>query len=58
MNKELTALQWVETYCHIAEEIGERFHGDGYFDLDEDERLEIIDFAEGILHSAGFTKGE
>jgi len=55
---ELTAEIWVETYCHIAEEIGARYHGDGYHDLNEDERLELIDFAEGILHSAGFTKGE
>ena len=60
MSKEiiLPAEIWVETYCHIAEEIGARYHGDGYFDLNEDERLELIDFAEGILHSAGFTKGD
>ena len=65
MSKEiiLPAEIWVETYCHIAEEIGARFYpeeddGDGYLDLDEDERLELIDFAEGILYSAGFIKGE
>ena len=58
MSKELTVSEWVEAYCHIAEEIAARYHGDGYSDFDEDERLELIDFAEGILHSAGFTKGD
>ena len=55
MSKELTVSEWVEAYCHIAEEIGAR---EGWANFDEDERLELIDFAEGILHSAGFTKGE
>lgn len=58
MSKQLTVSEWVEAYCHIAHEIGVRYHGDGYCDLDEDERLELIDFAEDILHGAGFTKGD
>jgi hypothetical protein len=55
MIKELTVSQWVEAYCHIAEELGER---EGYAHFDEDERLELLDFAESILISAGFTKGD
>ena len=47
----LTASQWVETYIHIAQEIGERYHN--VQDFESDEWVELCNFAEDIMHSAG-----
>jgi hypothetical protein len=52
----LTAPQSVETYTEMAESIGERYHGEGIEDFTSEEWLELCDFAEDLLYSAGIKK--
>jgi hypothetical protein len=49
----LTSPQWIETYTHIAQEIGARYHC--VEDFESDEWVELCNFAEEIMHSAGIN---
>ena len=51
----LTKTEWVETYIHIAQEIGDRYHC--IEDFQSDEWVELCNFAEEIMHSAGINMG-
>lgn len=52
----LTKSEWVETYIHIAQEIGERYHC--IADFQSDEWVDLCNFAEEIMHSAGINMGD
>jgi hypothetical protein len=50
----LTTPQWIETYTHIAQEIGERYHCTE--DFESDEWVELCNFAEEMMASAGIAR--